>query len=373
MPSTDSRPLVVHVITGLGRGGAEKSLADLVRHARNFRHEVVSLTDEGYWAQPLRNLGIPVHVLEIKGTSTVPGGLFRLWTLLRRASPALIQTWLYHADFLGLAVASLCRVPVVWSLRCSDMDSRRYYWLTSVLSRLSHLPVAIAANSEAGRLWHSRLGYRPRRWDVISNGVDTRLFRPDPDARAAWRARMGVDDKTVLVGMAARKDPMKDHEAFLHSASLLANRRKGMAFCIAGRGTDKDAALRELADGNGDNVHWLGECNDMPGLLAALDVFVLASRFGEGFPNVVAEAMACGVPCVATNAGDCALLVGETGVIVPPGDAESMATAIERLADDARRRRQMGTAARARVEQNFTIASVVRGYETLWRAAIPGC
>ncbi|MEO0035230.1 MAG: hypothetical protein RLZZ501_1253, partial [Pseudomonadota bacterium] len=283
-----ARPPIVHVITGLGTGGAEGMLARLARRSRAFRHVVVSLTGPGTIGPALRRDGVEVIALGLPPGPRALAGLPRLARLLRRLRPALVQTWLYHADLLGTLAAGLAGgLPVAWSLRCSDMDRARYGRLVGLLARLSPRPRLVIANAEAGRAWHRDQGYRPRAWAVIANGIDTDRFRPDPEARARWRAALGAGPETVLVGMVARVDPMKDHAGFLAAATAAAALRPEIALVVAGTGTETLP---------GPAAHRLGEVADVAGLYAALDIVVLASRFGEGFPNVVAEAMACGRP-----------------------------------------------------------------------------
>ena len=370
------KPVIVHVITELGSGGAERVLARLVIASTEFHHIVVSLTDESGLAADLRGNGVEVITLGMRRSLPSPRALLRLAQIIRHAQPAAVQTWLYHADLIGLIATRLAGCgKVAWNLRCSDMDLARYRWLTRLvlrlLVRLSTKPELILANSEAGRAWHAALGYRPRRWEIVPNGIDTGVFRPDSTARQRWRQRLGVADNAVLIGMVARRDPMKDHETMVAAAALAAHRSAALAFVFAGHGvTRNDPVLAHLADAVGAPVNLIDECNDVPGLMAALDVAVLSSAFGEGFPNVVAEAMATGVPCVVTDVGDAASIVGETGHVVPPRSPEALAQAILTLVSDAPLRARLGAAARRRVLESFNLATAVARYEALWASLI---
>lgn len=357
-----ARPLIVHVITGLGTGGAEGMLARLVRRSRAFRHVVVSLTGPGTIGPALRRDGIEVIALGLPPGPRALAGLPGLARLLRRLRPALVQTWLYHADLLGTLAAGLAGgLPVAWSLRCSDMDRARYGRLVGLLARLSPLPRLVIANAEAGRAWHRAQGYRPRAWAVIANGIDTDRFRPDPAARTRWRAALGVPPETVLIGMIARVDPMKDHAGFLAAATAAATLRPEIALVLAGTGTETLP---------GPAAHRLGAVADVAGLYAALDIVVLASRFGEGFPNVVAEAMACGRAVIASASGDAAAILGPAGVTVPPGDDAALEQAILSLAAAPDRRAALGTAARRRVEEHYGLDRAVTAFETAWRETL---
>ncbi|MGH6976063.1 MAG: glycosyltransferase, partial [Stellaceae bacterium] len=188
---------IVHVITDLGAGGAERMLLRLVTRSTRFRHVVVSLTRGGALVTALRDAGIAVRELDMRRGIFSPAAVFRLARIIRRERPALVQTWLYHADLIGLLAARLAAVrPLAWNLRCSNMDLGRYRWATRLavktLAILSSQPSAVLVNSHAGQRWHAALGYHPRRWAFVPNGIDTAVFRPDAESRARWRNRLGA-------------------------------------------------------------------------------------------------------------------------------------------------------------------------------------
>lgn len=368
---------ILHLITGLASGGAEMMLYKLVSgmDRQRFRPVVVSLTTGGAVAERIADLGIPVHSLGMRRGQPTPQSLWWLATLLRRERPAILQTWLYHADLLGLLVAPLAGgMPVIWNVRSSNMDMSHYSrlsaWTVRACARLSQHPRAVVINSATGRAFHERSGYRPREWALIPNGFDLQQFRPDAAARAATRAELGIPPDAFAVGLMARRDPMKDHPTFLRAAALLRHRHPEVHFILAGQGvTSEDPELRRLIEAGdlGAHAHLLGERRDMPQLLAALDVASLTSTFGEGFPNVVGEAMACAVPCVVTDAGDAAAIVGDTGFVVPFRDPAAIAAAWERLIDLPPEERQaLATRARQRVAEHYSLAAIIGQYEDLY-------
>ncbi len=369
---------IAHLITTLERGGAEAMLSKLVRvqATQGVRPVVISLTGAGAYGPELERAGIAVWSLGMRRGVPEPMALFRLIGILRREKPQLLQTWLYHADLLGLLAAPLAGVPrLCWNLRCSDMDRRGYSrlsrWLPRLLACFSGRPDAVLVNSEAGRRLHHQLGYRPRRWQVIANGFDTDLYRPDPAARREVRASLAVPDDALVVGLIARFDPMKDHATFLAAAERVARRHPDARFVLVGRDVEAgNPAFAAAATGQlAGRVSLLGIRSDMPRLMAGLDICCLSSAFGEGFPNVIGEAMACGVPCVATDVGDAGWIIGDTGRVVPPVNPTALAEALDDLLElppDGRQR--LGAAARRRIEENFSIGIIAGQYREVYSA-----
>jgi glycosyltransferase involved in cell wall biosynthesis len=364
-------PTIVHLITGLEIGGAERMLLQLaIRTDRDrFPTTVVSMTDAGKIGMALTDAGIAVETLGMRRGVAGPGGLARLRKILRRERPHVLQTWLYHADLLGLAARWLGGAPrLVWNVRCSEsIGSKVVRW---ALSRLSALPDAVVVNSLAGRRFHEQLGYRPKRWEHIPNGIDTSEFRPDEAARRRLREELRIGEAAIAIGLPARYHPMKDHATFLAAAADLAQRRPEVVFVLVGTGIEP--ANRELtraiaAHGLGSRVRLLGERREMRAVYPAFDIATLSSAFGEGWPNVLGEAMACGVPCVATDSGDSAEIVGDTEFIVPPRDPAALAAAWERLiALGPVRRRALGAEARKRIIHYYDLARIIGRYEAFY-------
>jgi len=364
-------PTILHLITGLETGGAEGMLARLVTRTdrSHFRSVVVSMTDTGTVGPIIAGAGLPVEALGIRRGMIDPRGVTRLIGLLRRYRPDIVQTWLYHADLLGLIAHRLGYAPrLAWNIRCSDMAGPGF--VRAILSRFSALPDRVIINSLAGRRFHESIGYHPRRWDHIPNGYDTAMLRPDETARSRSRAALGLDPSAIVIGMAARYHPMKDHAAFLAAAARQAAARPDIVFVLLGAGTEpanRDLVRAIEAHGLMPRLRLLGERADMNAVYPALDIATLTSAFGEGFPNVLAEAMACGVPCVATDSGDAAEILGEFGIIVPPRDPQALAEGWQRMiALGPEGRRALGTRARARIVDNYDLDQVVPRFEALY-------
>ena len=343
-----------------------------------FKNLVVSITDRGILGGRLEEMGIRVDTLDMALGVPNPLGLWRLLRLLREERPALLQTWLYHADLLGLLAGKLTRVPfIAWNVRCSNMDMGHYSRVSLAVLRLltvlSPLPDAVLVNSHSGRSFHEELGYTPKRWKLFHNGFDTFSFRPNRKVRSEFRRRLGVSKDVILIGLVARYDPMKDHKNLIEAAYILLNDHPEVHFVLAGHGVDnsnRSMAQAIARSGSGANFHLLGERDDVPHLMAALDI-ATSSSCSEGFPNTVGEAMACGVPCVVTDVGDSALLVGNAGKVVPPKDPLSLAAGLRELVGLGEEgRRQLGAAARLRIEKDFSLPAVVARYERFYEEAV---
>ncbi|NQU70453.1 MAG: glycosyltransferase [Rhodospirillales bacterium] len=362
---------LLHLITDLDVGGTETFLSRLVDRMdrARFRNVAVALNGDGIIADRIRRSGIEVLSLGMARGGTDVRAVMRLVRILRRERPHLIHSWLYHADMLGLVAGKIAGVKcIAWNIRCSDMDMKLYSGRTALLRRVlavaSRMPQAVVCNSEAGRAFHESIGYRPHHWEVIENGVDTDQFKSDPAARNRIREELGVSPATPLIGVVARHDPMKGHANFLCAVTGL----RDVEIVFVGRGMETgNDALGRLITPDHPPIHLLGERSDIVDILSALDIFCMPSGFGEGFPNALVEAMSCGVPCVATDVGDAARLVGSGGIIVPPADPDFLGKGIAEYIDlGVEGRARIGDAARERVIRNFDIDLSVKRYEDFY-------
>lgn len=377
--SEDTPLRVVHLISGLDLGGAETMLFRLIStlDREYFLCHVVSMTTEGEFGPRLRRLGIPVSTLNMPRGVPVPTALLKLVRLLRREAPDIIQSWMYHADLMGgLAAQVAGGIPVVWGVRHSDLRPTSARWLTRLTARVnarlsSWVPERIVYVSETGRRLHEALGYDTLRGVVIPNGIDVQEFRPDPDSRRRTRDDLALPADALLVGHVARFHPQKDHRTFLAAAALVQERVAGVHFILAGEAITQDNTMLwgwVTEYGLQHAVHLVGKHGDPRNLFAAMDVFCLSSSSGEACPQVVLEAMACGVPCVVTDVGDAVAMVGPTGRVVPPGNAKALADAlVEVLGMPAEVRARLGELGRERVRLHYRLEKTVGKYAELYR------
>lgn len=382
-----SRLKVLHIITGLSIGGAETMLVKVLSALPRAEVEssVIALGARGPMADRVEALGIPLACLgatrALGGLLSAPGSLLRLAGLMRKAEPDVVQTWMYHANlFGGLAARLAGHPPVVWGLRQSDLDPARTKATTRLIARLGaalsrRLPSRILACAEAVRRVHAAMGYDDRRMTTIPNGFDTDAFRPDGDARARVRREFAVADEAALVGLPARFDPQKDHATFLAAAAQVHATHPDAVFVLCGEGTTaanpKLEPLLKASRLPPAAMRLLGERRDMPAVMAALDVVVSSSAFGEGFPNVLGEGMAAGAIPVATDSGDSRAIVDGVGFVVAPRDAAALARAIAAALDlaPAERARRVA-AARERVTREYALPNIARRYLELWRDTV---
>lgn len=365
-----------HVITGLGAGGAEFMLLRLCAAlARDYQLKVVSLTSGGPLATQLRARGVPVVELGVRGIFDVPRGLVALRRALQAFAPDVVQTWLCHADLLaGLVARYSLGVPVIWGVHQAEIDAATTPLTTRAALRAcawlaNRVPTRVVSCSEAGRRARIAAGFPADLFEVITNGVDLEHFRPDAAAGVRLRGLLGVTPETLLVGMPARWHADKDHALLCAAAARVLKARPATCFVLCGEGMDAgNVELRRLIEGSGhaQDFRLLGFRNDMAALLAGLDVGVLSSRT-EAFPNVIVETMACAVPFVATDVGDVAAIIGDSGRVVPPRNAVALADALlEVLAAPAAARAALGSQARARALERFSLDVTVNAYRTLY-------
>ena len=355
---------ILHVISGLRTGGAESMLVALCRSlaARGLPQHVVSLTEGGPNRPVLEGLGVTVHGLAPRGLVGSAAAALSLARLVRRLKPAALQGWLYHGDLFAALAHRLAGAPratlLAWGLRNSDIDHARYGRLLAIGARLSGWPGLVISNSQAGVDFHAAQGYRPRRLAVIPNGIDTDRFRPDPAARAAIRADLGLSADAVVAVHAARLDPMKDHATLLAAAGRVPE----IPVILVGAGTETLTVP--------PNVRALGRRDDPERIDAAADIAVSSSRFGEGFSNALAEGMASGLVPVATRTGDAGLILGGLGRLVPPGDPNALAAALRAVGGlDPRARAAVGADARARMISAFGVEAMAERFLAAWREA----
>ena len=377
MRDQKDKPLkVLFISSGLEAGGAEGMLLRVIEHLDRERLApvVISLTGIGEIGEKIRELGIQVHDLGISrsGLQIPVLSFFRLRRMIKVINPDVVQTWQYHADLLGGLAARLAGIKTVsWGIRNGELPPEHSKFSTQVVRRICSwlsywLPKKILFNSRKARAVHAKVGYDERKFEVIPNGFDIHENRTKTETRATVRRELDLSEDTLLVGFIARIDPVKNHEGFLEAAALIHGDLPEVHYVMAGRNVDESNQdlLRMIEDYKLSKcVHLLGHRKDIEKLMTGIDVHVSASHT-EAFPNVIGEAMASGTPSVATDVGDSAWIIGETGKVVPRGNMQALAEGVtDLLIMPFENRQALGRKARARIKEEFEIRKVAALYQ----------
>jgi glycosyltransferase involved in cell wall biosynthesis len=369
--------IVLHIITAINVGGAETMLCKYLenKNSEGTKHVVLSLMKPGPKAAGIKALGIPVYTLGMKRWFPGPVEALRLVRLVNIIRPDVLHGWMYHGNLAASFAhfASAFNVPLVWNVRHSLADPKRESWRTRILLKvsaaISRRPSAIIYNSAAAAIQHRDAGYAPEKAVVLPNGFDFDLFRPNGEARKRLNLEYGIDPGAILVGKIARLHPMKDHAMLVEAVALARAQGHDLHLLMMGEGLakppdDLQQQIDRLLPAN--RITLIGGRSDVADLLPGLDILALSSAWGEGFPNVIGESLACQVPVVATDVGDSAAIVADSGIIALPGDTEAFSNAlVEMAALGPAGRRSLGFAGRNRAKANYGLAEVSARYDKL--------
>ena len=368
---------IVHIITGLSIGGAEQALYNLLKGglADRFDNCVISLRDKGPTGVKISLLGVPVIALNMHVKMLPLAGLVKLIQIIRDFSPDLIQGWMYHGNLIGsfARIVAPGNPALVWNVRHSLSDISQEKITTQQVIRINRWfsfgADVVLYNSHRSREQHEVFGFSRVGARVIPNGIDTHTFSFSSKDRKYIRSELGIPEHACVVGHMARLHPMKDHAAFIKAAKSLSYRYQNLYYLLRGRDVSSDnIMLSQLLSSEVRNrFYFLGERNDVHKLMSAIDIFCLSSAWGEGFPNVLGEAMATSIPCVATDIGDSSLVVDKTGIIVAPCDVNALEDGIESLLTISREELiSLGKSALERIEINYKLSKIVEKYASLY-------
>lgn len=369
---------VLHIITGLNDGGAEGVLTRICL-LEPHNHTVISLMDKGKYGDILEKAGVNVFYINMNPSRFKLRNIYDLYHTIKKIKPSHVQTWMYHADLLGGITAKAAGISnVYWGIRHSNLDKdtikKSTFMVTKLCAYLSYIvPKKIISCSNQAVLSHVKQGYSQKKFTVVQNGYDLTKFKPMPNFKSPFA--FSENDKP-LVAMVARYDIQKDHENLIQALSIVKDKLVDFHLVLVGTGMTADNdELLEIINRSSltieDDVTLLGQCNDIPSLFNAIDLHILSS-LGEAFPNVLAEAMACGIPCVSTDVGDAKEIVGQQGWVVPAQNSKALADAImsalnERTSDPQKwqSRKLDGI---EHISSNFEVHNMVNSFHKIWNA-----
>ncbi|BDU71780.1 glycosyltransferase [Mesoterricola silvestris] len=378
---------LLFLINSLNPGGAERQLTELVSNLDPSRFETLVVVTydaagpgkEGFYRQVAAVPGVTLACLHKRhGALGYARSLPRLFRLVQAFEPDVLHGYM-EGNLPVLLTGALLRKPAVWGIRRSSVDHTKMDLLSRALLRLtialSGFADLVIFNSEAGLRNHRAMGMKGPRMAVVPNGFSMERFHPDPRAGGAWRRSQGIPEGVPLLGIVGRLDPVKDHPTFLRAAARVIRQCPDAHFVCAGGGPGPYLEALQAQAGSlglGERVHWPGTCSDMGNVYNALSALLLTST-DEGFPNVLGEAMACGVPCVTTRVGDAALLVGGTGYVCEVGDDGAIAAAVlALLGEEPPAKADRSSDARARIRDHFSVQALARNTEALLEGVVAG-
>jgi glycosyltransferase involved in cell wall biosynthesis len=367
---------VLHVIVGLNLGGAETMLKRLIEsnQGNNSSDIVVSLTSLGEIGELLQTKGVPVHALGMSSSLDFFRALWKLIKLIHLYNPTIVQTWMYHADLIGGIAAKLAgSYPIVWGVHSIAIPQGKRsitYWIVRLCALLSYfIPNRIICCAESAKLAHTKLKYSKHKLIVIPNGYNFLDFYFDINSRNRIRSEFKLNESDILIGVVGRFDPLKDFHNFVFAASLLSSKISNVKFLMVGRGNEwSNTTLSDwiISYGLVNHFYLLGQQYDPASFLSAMDIFCLSSA-SEAFPNVVVEAMAVGLPCVVTRAGDAAIILNDEDFIVPIKDSQYLAKILLKMCLlDPVDRKSLGEKNVKKVRDAYKIESIRKKYDDVY-------
>ena len=366
---------IVHIITSLGDGGAEHTLFKICKYDYKNKHIIISLKGPGKYYSLLNKIGIKVYCINLKYFSITK--FFFLVKILRKLKPDIIQTWLVHADLLGSIAAKLAGLKkIIWNIRYSNLEIGKAKFSTiliiKLLAKLSFsVPQLILVVSKRAKKIYEIKGYDKQKLKFIPNGYDLSLLKPDKSEKKDFRKKFNIKGHLPIIGNVARYDKKKDHLNLLKAISLIKLKKIDFLCFLVGSNINKNnfrlvSEIRKLKLTK--YVKLIGQRDSILKFINGFDIYVQSSSYGEGFPNVVAESMACKIPCIVTDVGDASYIVGETGWVVPPSNSKELAKSIENAINEVGTRKwnKRCNNARSRIKVNFNISKMLKSYNKSW-------
>lgn len=369
---------ILHIITGLERGGAETLLFQFCKYDEEYDHIVISLSGSQDYGIMLRQIKIPLHTLNFSNSKVNLRGLYQLYKLVKKIKPDVIQTWMVHADIIGGLVGRLAGIKnIFWGVHHSALVEGKSKKTTMLIIKINALlsyfiPKKIIYCAENSREKQESIGFKKNSGVVIFNGYNTEIFNENFDFIKKFRDELNISDNTFLIGHVGSYSPLKDQINLIEALSILKQKHIDFKAVLVGSNLDNNnlelvSAIdkKELSD----SIYLLGRRDDIPTIMNGIDLFILSS-ISEAFPNVLNEAMACGTPCVSTNVGDASYILGETGWIVPTKDPEALSESVSEAIVEKFSSKSLWLhrkkACRERIVENFSLVDMIQKYKDVW-------
>lgn len=369
---------VLHIITGLKKGGAETLLCNLCEYDKEFNHTVISLSDTQDLEPSLTKLNIPVFSLNFTDGKIKILAVLKLYRLIKKINPDIVQTWMIHADLIGGLTARFVGIKnIFWGVHHTILIQGKVKWSTILILKINaflsyFVPKKIIYCAEKSRSAQESIGFKKSKGVVIQNGYDIRKFYRNTNLGDNFRNELKISDDTFLIGHVGSYDPLKDQNTLIEALDILNKKHLNFVAVLVGKNLDNDNNnLVTKIEGKGlsSNIHLLGIRNDIPAVMNGIDLFILSS-ISEAFPNVLNEAMACGTPCVTTDVGDASLIVKNTGWIVPPEDPKLIVDAVIDATNELRTRNiswlKRKDDCHERINKNFSLKKMINKYKEVW-------
>ncbi|MCT8264023.1 glycosyltransferase [Proteus terrae] len=367
---------IIHIITGLNNGGAEGVLYRLCKYDLANEHVVISLTTDGKYGSMLRDIGVNVICLHLKSFSSILPSLINLYKIIKKEKPYIVQTWMYHADLIGGIIARLAGVKkIYWNIRQTNLIKGKSKKTTILIAKIcskisSFIPYKIICCANEAKKTHVDLGYKDENMVVIPNGFDFSQY--ENLHHNEIKEQLGIPQSSICIGMVARFDPQKNHFLLLDAFEKIYKNRNIKLILIGSNITNNNKILVEYIKKKNieQETILLGERKDIPEIMSLLDIHILSSSFGEGFPNVLVEAMASETPCIATDVGDSSLIISDCGWIIPPNNLDKLVSALNSALSiielDNKKWKDICMACKRHVTSNYDIKKMIDTYNSTW-------
>ena len=367
---------IIHIISSLDFGGAEKVLFNICNSDMENEHIIVSLTQLGEYGRMLKKKKISVYVCNMKSKIYFLSSFFYLISIIKKYKPDIVQTWMYHGDFLGSIAARLAGVKkIVWGIRHTNLKFRKSKFTTILISRVLaklswSIPKLIIVCAKSAMNFHQKIGYDRKKMCLINNGYDLSIFKNNRNKKNSIRKFYKIDRSTPLLATVGRYTFEKDHENLFKALKILKTKNYKFRYLLIGPKIDYNNVqlVSQIKKYKLENiVILLGIRRDIPLILKEIDLHILSSN-SEAFPNVVAEAMACGTPCVVTDVGDARFIVGKTGWVAPPNNSFLLSNSIKHALSElgTNKWKSKSNLARLRIKKNFDIENMINAYKIAW-------